>query len=25
MQKIPYFNSPIYLQNKTQIGKVDDL
>ncbi|KAF9601857.1 hypothetical protein IFM89_023622, partial [Coptis chinensis] len=21
-EKIPYFNAPIYLQNKTQIGKV---
>ncbi|WVF73115.1 H/ACA ribonucleoprotein complex subunit 1 [Kwoniella sp. CBS 6097] len=23
--KIPYFNAPIYLQNKTQIGKVDEI
>ncbi|XP_010909944.1 putative H/ACA ribonucleoprotein complex subunit 1-like protein 1 isoform X2 [Elaeis guineensis] len=24
-EKIPYFNAPIYLQNKTQIGKVDEM
>lgn len=24
-QKIPYFNAGIYLQNKTQIGKVDEI
>lgn len=24
-QKIPYFNAPIYLENKTQIGKVDEI
>ncbi|CAA0842782.1 Putative H/ACA ribonucleoprotein complex subunit 1-like protein 1 [Striga hermonthica] len=24
-EKIPYFNAPIYLQNKTQIGKVDEI
>lgn len=24
-KKIPYFNAPIYLQNKTQIGKVDEI
>ncbi|KAL4568022.1 hypothetical protein LXL04_023622 [Taraxacum kok-saghyz] len=24
-QKIPYFNASIYLQNKTQIGKVDEI
>jgi H/ACA ribonucleoprotein complex subunit 1 len=23
--KIPYFNAPIYLSNKTQIGKVDEI
>lgn len=23
--KVPYFNAPIYLQNKTQIGKVDEI
>ncbi|KIN00955.1 hypothetical protein OIDMADRAFT_123620, partial [Oidiodendron maius Zn] len=23
--KIPYFNAPIYLQNKTSIGKVDEI
>merc|ERR1712230_97846 len=23
--KIPYFNAPIYLQNKTQIGKVEEV
>ncbi|CAN7037965.1 unnamed protein product [Brassica rapa subsp. trilocularis] len=24
-EKIPHFNAPIYLQNKTQIGKVDEI
>nr|XP_043611703.1 H/ACA ribonucleoprotein complex subunit 1-like protein 2 [Erigeron canadensis] len=24
-EKIPYFNAPIYLQNKTMIGKVDEI
>jgi len=24
-QRIPYFNAPIYLANKTQIGKVDEI
>ncbi|CAK9182124.1 unnamed protein product, partial [Ilex paraguariensis] len=24
-EKIPYFNGPIYLHNKTQIGKVDEI
>ncbi|XP_051141659.1 putative H/ACA ribonucleoprotein complex subunit 1-like protein 1 isoform X2 [Andrographis paniculata] len=24
-EKIPYFNAPIYTQNKTQIGKVDEI
>ncbi|KAI3661809.1 hypothetical protein MP638_003817 [Amoeboaphelidium occidentale] len=23
--KVPYFNAPVYLQNKTQIGKVDEI
>lgn len=23
--KVPYFNAPIYLENKTQIGKVDEI
>jgi H/ACA ribonucleoprotein complex subunit 1 len=23
--KIPYFNAPIYLENKNQIGKVDEI
>ena len=23
--KVPYFNAPIYLQNKSEIGKVDEL
>ena len=23
--KIPYFNAPIYLENKQQIGKVDEI
>ena len=23
--KVPYFNAPIYLQNKTQIGKIDEI
>ncbi|KAF8197435.1 Gar1/Naf1 RNA binding region-domain-containing protein [Pholiota molesta] len=23
--KVPYFNAPIYLQNKSQIGKVDEI
>jgi H/ACA ribonucleoprotein complex subunit 1 len=23
--KVPYFNAPIYLANKTQIGKVDEI
>lgn len=23
--KVPYFNAPIYLQNKEQIGKVDEI
>ena len=22
LEKVPYFNAPIYLENKTQIGKV---
>jgi Gar1/Naf1 RNA binding region len=24
-EKIPYFNAPIYLQNMTKIGKVDEI
>ena len=24
-EKVPYFNAPIYLQNKTQIGKVQEI
>ncbi|XP_065865403.1 putative H/ACA ribonucleoprotein complex subunit 1-like protein 1 [Euphorbia lathyris] len=24
-EKIPYFNAPVFLQNKTQIGKVDEI
>ena len=24
-EKIPYFNAPIYLENKQQIGKVDEI
>jgi len=24
-EKIPYFNAPIYLENKTQIGRVDEI
>lgn len=24
-EKIPYFNAPVYLENKTQIGKVDEI
>ncbi len=23
--KVPFFNAPIYLQNKSQIGKVDEI
>ncbi|WEJ95069.1 H/ACA snoRNP pseudouridylase subunit [Yamadazyma tenuis] len=23
--KVPYFNAPIYLENKTQVGKVDEI
>lgn len=23
--KIPYFNAPVYLENKTSIGKVDEI
>ncbi|TPX32708.1 hypothetical protein SmJEL517_g04245 [Synchytrium microbalum] len=25
LARIPYFNAPIYLENKTQIGKVDEI
>ena len=24
-EKVPYFNAPIFLENKSQIGKVDDI
>lgn len=24
-EKVPFFNAPIYLQNKSQIGKVDEI
>ena len=24
-EKIPYFNAPVYLENKSQVGKVDDI
>ena len=24
-EKVPYFNGPIYLQNKTQVGKVEEI
>ena len=24
-EKIPYFNAPMYLENKEQIGKVDEI
>ena len=24
-EKIPYFNSPVYLENKEKIGKVDEI
>ena len=24
-EKVPYFNAPIYLENKTQIGKVEEI
>ena len=23
--KVPYFNAPIYLENKSQIGKIDEI
>ena len=23
--KIPYFNAPVYLEDKTQIGKIDEV
>ena len=25
LEKVPYFNAPIYLENKTQIGKVEEI
>ena len=24
-EKVPYFNAPIYLENKSQVGKVDEI
>ena len=24
-EKVPYFNAPVYLENKQQIGKVDEI
>ncbi|CAG9462212.1 unnamed protein product [Pedinophyceae sp. YPF-701] len=24
-QRVPYFNAPVFLENKTQIGKVDEI
>ena len=24
-EQVPYFNAPIYLENKSQIGKIDDI
>ena len=24
-EKVPYFNAPIYLENKAQVGKVDEI
>ena len=24
-EKVPYFNAPVYLENKTPIGKVDEI
>ena len=24
-EKVPYFNSPVYLENKEKIGKVDEI
>lgn len=25
MEDVPYFNAPIYLENKEQIGKIDEI
>ena len=25
IERVPYFNAPIYLENKSQIGKVDEI
>lgn len=25
IDKVPYFNAPVYLENKTMIGKVDEI
>ena len=24
-EKVPYFNAPVFLENKSQIGKVDEI
>jgi H/ACA ribonucleoprotein complex subunit 1 len=24
-QQIPYFNAPIFLENKTQVGKIEEI
>lgn len=24
-EEVPYFNAPVYLQNKTRIGKIDEI
>ena len=24
-EKVPYFNAPVYLENKQQIGKIDEI
>lgn len=24
-EKVPYFNAPIYLENKSQVGKIDEI
>ncbi|KAJ1623929.1 H/ACA ribonucleoprotein complex, subunit Gar1/Naf1, partial [Pavlovales sp. CCMP2436] len=25
VEKVPYFNAPVYLENKSQVGKVDEI
>jgi H/ACA ribonucleoprotein complex subunit 1 len=25
IEKVPYFNAPIFLENKTQIGKIEEI